>query len=117
MVQNYESKTHRYLLINYRLGDLLGKVSGTDRRSILEKSRAAYERYLSLLSHYDILSPLEKKLYGLYQENQTTFSTISTTNAEARRAAKIANYNQEKELKGRLDVFIFPKKSLPTVHD
>jgi len=75
-----------------------------DRKSILQKSRAAYERYLSLLSHYDILSPSERKLHGLYQDNPTIFSTISTTNAEARRAAKIANYNQESELKKKLDV-------------
>jgi immunoglobulin-binding protein 1 len=101
-----ESKSYRYLLINYRLGDLLGKVSDTDRKSTLQKSRAAYERYLSLLSHYDILSPSEKKLHRLYHENPATFSTISTTNAEARRAAKIANYNEEKELKRKLDVGI-----------
>jgi len=101
-----ESKSHRYLLINCRLGDLLGKVPDTDRKSTLQKSRAAYERYLSLLSHYDILSPSDRKLYGLYLDNPTTFSTISTTNAEARRATKIANYNQEKELKRKLDVWI-----------
>jgi immunoglobulin-binding protein 1 len=97
---------YRYLLINYRLGDLLGKVSDMDRKSTLQRSQAAYERYLSLLSHYGILSPSEKKLHELYQDHPTTFSTISTTNAEARRAAKIANYNQEKELKKKLDVCI-----------
>jgi immunoglobulin-binding protein 1 len=52
------------------------------------------------------LSPSDKKLYGLYLDNPTAFSTISTTNSEARRAAKIANYNQEKELKKKLDVRI-----------
>jgi immunoglobulin-binding protein 1 len=103
-VYRNESKSYRYLLINYRLGDLLDKVSDMDRKSILQKSRAAYERYLSLLSHYDILSPSEKKLHEVYHENPTAFSTISTTNAEARRAAKIANYNQEKELKRKLEV-------------
>lgn len=50
------------------------------------------------------MSPSEKKLYAQYTENPTTFSTISTTNAEARRAAKINNFQQEKELKRKLEV-------------
>lgn len=99
-----EFKSYRYLLIDYRLGELLAKVSNKDRKSTLQKSRAAYERYMSLLDHYGILSSPEKKLYDLYLENPTTFSTIPISNAEARRAAKIANYNQEKDLKKKLDV-------------
>jgi hypothetical protein len=63
---------------------------------------------LSLLSHYDILSPAEKRLYGSYLDTPTAFATISSSNQEARRAAKIANYNQEKELKRKLEVRITP---------
>lgn len=94
----------RYLLINYHLGGLTERVSTQDRKSILRKAREAYERYLSLLSHYDVFSPVDKKTYEAYIENPTRFSTISTTNFEARRAAKIANFRLEKELKQKLEV-------------
>lgn len=93
----------RYLLINYRLAELILRVSSKDRKATLEKAREAYERYLSLLDHYEILSAADKKLYHTYTEAPTTFSTISTTDPNARRAAKIANFKQEKELKKKLE--------------
>jgi immunoglobulin-binding protein 1 len=64
----------------------------------------AYERYLSILSHYEILSEGDKKLYREYTENPVIFSTISTTDFGARRAAKIANFQQERDLKKKLEV-------------
>jgi len=94
----------RYLLINYRLADLILRLSCKDRKSTLQKAREAYERYLSLLDHYEILSTADKKLYNNYTESPTTFSTISTTDPNARRGAKISNFKQEKELKKKLEV-------------
>ena len=94
----------RYILINYRLAELILRVSSTDRKAILHKGREAYERYLSLLENYEILSTAEKKLYQSYTENPTTFSTISTTDPNARRRTKIANFKQEKDLKQKLEV-------------
>jgi immunoglobulin-binding protein 1 len=94
----------RYFLINYRLAELILRVSSKDRRATIQKAREAYERYLSLLDHYEILSAADKKLYHAYTEAPTTFSTISTTDPNARRAAKIANFKQEKELKKKLEV-------------
>jgi immunoglobulin-binding protein 1 len=94
----------RYLLIDYHLGELVIKLSDTDRKSTLQNARAAYERYLNLLDQYGIFTSSEKKLYQSYTDHPTTFSTISTAGAEARRASKIANYNHEKELKQKLTV-------------
>jgi hypothetical protein len=96
----------RYLLINYRLADLIQRVSTADRNGVLQQARDAYERYLSLLDHYEILSTADKKLYRQYTESPTTFSTISTTDPNARRGAKIANFKLEKDLKKKLDVGI-----------
>jgi hypothetical protein len=100
-------------LINYRLADLILRVSSKDRKATIEKAREAYERYLSLLDHYEILSAADKKLYRTYTETPTTFSTISTPDPNARRAAKIANFKQEKELKKKLEVWVslFPVRS------
>ncbi|RDW69818.1 hypothetical protein BP6252_08838 [Coleophoma cylindrospora] len=93
----------QYLLINYRLGDLILLKNDKDRKDILQKARDAYEQYLSLLEHYDIFSTSEKKLYTTYVEDATSFSTISTSDPAARRGAKIANFKQEKELKKKLE--------------
>jgi immunoglobulin-binding protein 1 len=51
-----------------------------------------------------MLSASDKKLCEAYMEAPTTFSTISTTDPNARRGAKIANFKQEKELKKKLEV-------------
>ena len=79
-------------------------MSSPDRKQVLQAARQAYERYLSLLDHYEILSTADKKLYKTYIESPTTFSTISTTDPNARRGAKIANFKLEKELKNKLEV-------------
>jgi immunoglobulin-binding protein 1 len=102
----------RYLLINYRLAELILRVSSKDRKTKIQKAREAYERYLSLLDHYEILSTADKKLYHSYTEAPTTFSTISTTDPNARRAAKIANFKQEKELKKKLEVCLYIYKRI-----
>lgn len=94
----------RYLLINYRLAGLIQRVANRDRKGVLVRAREAYERYLSLLDHYDILAAGDKKLYSDYVEAPTTFSTIASTDPGARRGAKIANFKQEKELKKKLEV-------------
>jgi immunoglobulin-binding protein 1 len=102
-----DSKTDdgRYLVINHHLGDLIIRVSSTDRKTVLQNGREAYERYLSLLDHYEILSTADKKLYQAYVESPTTFSTISTMDPSVRRGAKIANFKAEKDLKKKLEVF------------
>ena len=94
----------RYLLINYRLAELIQRLSTADRKQTLQKAREAYERYLSLLDQYEILSAVDKRLYNTYTESPTTFSTISTTDPNARRGAKISNFKVEKELKKKLEV-------------
>ncbi|KAL3420340.1 TAP42-like family protein [Phlyctema vagabunda] len=93
----------QYLLINSRLADLLLILSTGDRKETLQKARDAYERYLSLLDHYEMLSTPEKKLYSTYIDGPTSFSTISSSDPAARRGAKIANFKQEKEMKKKLE--------------
>jgi immunoglobulin-binding protein 1 len=91
-------------LINYRLAELIQRLSQKDRKNVLARAREAYERYLALLDHYDIFSSSDKKLYQQYVEAPTKFSTISSTDPGVRRGAKIANFKQEKELKKKLEV-------------
>jgi immunoglobulin-binding protein 1 len=83
---------------------LVLRVSGKNRKATIQSARDAYEKYLGLLDHYDILSSADKKLYNDYTESPNKFSTISTTDPNARRATKIANFKLEKELKKKLEV-------------
>jgi immunoglobulin-binding protein 1 len=94
----------RYLLINYHLADLILRVSSNDRKSTLRAARDTYEKYLGQLDQYSILNEQDKKLYNAYLEDPTSFSTISTSDPNARRNAKISNFKQEKELKRKLEV-------------
>ncbi|ORY62881.1 TAP42-like family protein [Pseudomassariella vexata] len=94
-----------YLLINYRIAELLQKISVTsplERKSALQTTRDAYERFLHILDSYCILSKSDAKLFAEYNENPESFSTVSTSDPTARRNAKIANFKQEKELKQKL---------------
>ncbi|KAG4429772.1 hypothetical protein IFR05_014750 [Cadophora sp. M221] len=93
----------QYLLINYRLADLILRISSKDRKSTLQRAREAYEKYLSLLDHYEILDTAQKKLYSNYTEYPKTFSTINNADPNLRRGAKIANFKLEKDLKSKLD--------------
>lgn len=107
------TKNCRYLLINYRLAELIVRVSHIDRKNILQRGREAFEKYLSLLDHYEILSSADRRLYQTYIESPSTFSTISTTDPNARREAKIANFKLEKELKSKLEVSLHPQYHMP----
>ncbi|KAI8964353.1 TAP42-like protein [Daldinia sp. FL1419] len=95
-----------YLLVNYRIAELLQKVSTQspqERKAALNATREAYERFLHLLDNYSILSPSDTKLFVEYNEDPLAFSTISTPDPAARRNAKIANFKAEKELKKKLE--------------
>ncbi|KAK9413861.1 putative Type 2A phosphatase-associated protein 42 [Seiridium unicorne] len=95
-----------YLLVNYRIAELLQKVSVTspvDRKAALQTTRDAYERFLFTLDAYSILSSSDAKLFESYVEDPEAFSTIPTKDPGARRNAKIANFKQEQELKRKLE--------------
>ncbi|ESZ93842.1 hypothetical protein SBOR_5783 [Sclerotinia borealis F-4128] len=96
----------RYLVIPYRIADSGQRLATTnidDRKLILNEAKKCYESFLTQLRYYEMLSTTERKLYAEYQESPSTFSTISTTDPNARRNAKIANFKMEKDMKKKLD--------------
>ncbi|KAI0970645.1 TAP42-like family protein [Xylaria arbuscula] len=95
-----------YLLVFYHIAELLQKVptsSPLERRRVLTSTRDAYEKFLHLLDSYSILAPRDSKFLAEYNEDPSSFSTISTSDPNARRNAKIANFKAEKELKQKLE--------------
>ncbi|KAL7627846.1 Type 2A phosphatase-associated protein 42 [Parahypoxylon ruwenzoriense] len=95
-----------YLLVNYRIAQLLLKVSTQspqERKGVLNATRDAYEKFLHLLDNYSILSASDTKFFAKYNEDPNSFSTVAAADPAARRDAKIANFRAEKELKSKLE--------------
>lgn len=63
-----------------------------------------YERYLARVDEYGLLPASSKQLYEQYCDNPSSFFLAPVSDAAARRNVKIARYQQEKELKQRLEV-------------
>lgn len=94
-----------YILVNYYLAELIQKVptrTPIERKDILENSRQRYERFLYILDSYGLLEPQYFKMLEAYSESPTTFSTTPSSDAAARRNAKIANFKAEQSLKQKL---------------
>ena len=94
----------QYLSIDYFLGDLIPRLTFADRKTLLQKTQDAYDRYLGRLDNYDMLSKEDRKLYERYLDNKDVFSLLTSPDASIRRGTKIARFKQEKDLKQKLEV-------------
>ena len=93
--------------MEYLLADLAQQSNGPDREAILRNSLDLYERYLSRLDDYGLLSVPNKKLYERYVEDPFSFTLAPASDAAARRGIKVARFREEKELKQKLEVSIY----------
>ena len=93
----------QYLSIGFYLGELLPKSVSGDRKLLLRSAQDAYSQYINLLDDYELLPIKDKKLYDKFNEDKETFALLPSHDATARRETKIARYNQEKELKEKLE--------------
>ena len=93
----------QYLLLNYHIAELVMRINGRERKSSLQRAQESYEQYLKQLDTYDILSASDTKLLEHYHYSPATFSAVSTTDAAARREAKISRFKEEKALKQKLE--------------
>lgn len=73
---------------------------------MLRRAQEAYERYLSILDTYRMLSNNDRKLYERYVDSRDDFSLTSSNDASARRDVKIARFKQEQELKLKLEASV-----------
>jgi immunoglobulin-binding protein 1 len=93
----------QYLLLNYRIAELVLRINNRERKANLERAQRSYGRYLKQLDDYEMLSKNDAGLAEQYKESPNTFSTASTSDAAARRETKIRRFKEEKALKQRLD--------------
>lgn len=75
-----------------------------DRGRQLLQARSYFNEFLKIQDNYDILATRHVKLYRQFLDDKDNFSTISTTDFNARRAEKVANYRLGKELEQKLAV-------------
>ncbi|KAM3484960.1 hypothetical protein MY8738_001643 [Beauveria namnaoensis] len=101
-----------YLLLDLRLADLVQRTpyeSPPQRTLVVRRARAAYESFLALVDSYGLVTGRYAKLLERYTEEPDTFAVATTAasggggDMAARREAKIAAYNAEKELKQKLE--------------
>lgn len=93
----------QYLLLNYRIAELVLRINGRERKANLQRAQKSYERYLKQLDDYDMLPKSDAALLEQYRESPMTFSTASTSDAAARRESKIKRFKEEKALKQKLE--------------
>ncbi|SLM40217.1 TAP42-like protein [Lasallia pustulata] len=94
----------QYLMIDYYLAELTLRDTTLSRKFILLHAQDAFERFLTLLDTYSLLSTKgDSSLYETYLDNRTTFTTAASSDAAARRDTKIARFRQETDLKRKLE--------------
>lgn len=93
----------QYLLLNYRIAELILRLNGGDRKANLLRAQRSYEGFLKQLDSYDMLPKNDAALWEQYQESPSTFSTAATTDVAARRNTKIRRFKEEKALKQKLE--------------
>ncbi|EAW13046.1 IGBP1/TAP42 family protein [Aspergillus clavatus NRRL 1] len=92
-----------YLTVDYLFADILQRSYTSDREATLRRALELYESYLARLDDYQLLKPNDKKLYDRYISNPTSFSLAPTNDAASRREVKVARFQEEKELKEKLE--------------
>lgn len=93
----------QYLLLNYRIAELIMRLHEGDRKTNLLRTQRSYETYLKQLENYTMLTKDDLALWEQFQESPDTFSTASTTDVAARRDTKIRRFKEEKALKQKLE--------------
>lgn len=94
----------RYMTLEYHLAELVQRGSTSDRESVLRRTLDQYERFLTRLDEYELLSGGDKKLFEQYMANASTFTLAPMNDAAARRDIKVRRFREEKELKQKLEV-------------
>lgn len=94
-----------YLLVHFHLAELIQKVhtaTPQGRKGIVDRARERYERFLYILDSYGLLGSQYAKMLEAYSEDPTSFTTTPSSDAAARRNAKISNFKAEQGLKQKL---------------
>ena len=93
-----------YISIDYYLGNLISNGISSNRKGQILHAQEAYERFLTLLDQYAMLSKGDQKLWERYQDDKDAFTLLASSDASERRASKIARFKEGKELEQKIEV-------------
>lgn len=94
----------RYMTLEYHLAELVQRAPSTDRESVLRRALGLYEKFITRLDEYELLSKGDRKLFEGYMANPSAFTLAPINDAAARRDTKVRRFREEKELKQKLEV-------------
>lgn len=92
------------MTLEYHLAELTQRGSTADREATLRRTLEQYERFITRLDEYELLSAVDKKLFEQYMANPSTFTLAPLNDAATRRDVKVRRFREEKELKQKLEV-------------
>lgn len=92
------------MTLEYHLAELVQRGPSFDRESVLRTALGHYEKFLTRLDEYELLSKGDRKLFEEYMTNSSAFTLAPINDAAARRETKVRRFREEKELKQRLEV-------------
>ncbi|KAL7269243.1 Type 2A phosphatase-associated protein 42 [Rhizina undulata] len=101
-IEDVSSSELRYLLIDFYIAELGQKDTALPRKTVLERSRSDYKRFLILCEAYELLSASDKATLEHLLDPSSSPVTLPSDPA-MRRNAIIARYKQEKELKAKVE--------------
>lgn len=103
-LEDVSTQNIQYLTIDYLLAELKFKAYDQNRLASLKRCLWLLESFLERLDLYNMLSATDRKLFEKFRENRSSFSLVATSNAEERRKIKIARFQEERDLKKKLEV-------------
>ncbi|GAO18156.1 uncharacterized protein UV8b_01187 [Ustilaginoidea virens] len=105
-VEDIATSSLPYLATNYTVAELVQRTpfaGPAQRKLVLRAARAAYERFLALVDGYGLVAGPYAKLLERYRDDEEGFAVAPAAgDAAARRAAKVASFRAERDLRGRL---------------
>lgn len=106
-LEDLSTQNLQYLTIDFLLADLLQRSYDGGRLAALRRVSSLLDSFLTRLDQYSILSSDDRKLYERCRDAGSSFSLLPT-NMEDRRRVKIKRFQEEKELKRQLEVWLKP---------
>jgi len=92
------------MTLEYHLAELIQRGPSADRESVLQRALEQYEKFLTRLDEYELLSKGDRKLFETYMANPSAFTLAPVNDAATRRDTKVRRFREEKELKQKLEV-------------
>ncbi|KAK5998439.1 hypothetical protein PT974_00818 [Cladobotryum mycophilum] len=94
-----------YLLVDFYLAELVQRtprLTPRERLQVLGRARSSYERFLSLVDNYGLVTAPYAKLLERYRDDEERFAVVAGTDPASKRDGKIANFKAEKLLREKL---------------